>query len=193
MATFYFSSKCEMNGGIISSLFSTSLVFTIAIFYFKYNQKVTIFDVCGACFIIASVALIGFSVSTDEDIDIKETEEKTTIDPDDASFYLFLSVISSIVTGLSFTLETVSIQYVIGTGFDLDQSNYDGTLILFVLTFPLFMYEWKVNEFDYTWKDISIATVSMILVSIAVIFYSRALSLGIAASVQAIENSKTVV
>ena len=46
---------------------------------------------------------------------------------------------------------------------------------------------------EYHMMDIFVATVVVVLVTVGVIFFSRALQCGIAGPVQAIENTKTIV
>ena len=57
--TFYFTSQGNINGGTISTLFATSLVFTIILFYFKYGQKVTLRDIIGSLLIILCIVFLG--------------------------------------------------------------------------------------------------------------------------------------
>jgi uncharacterized membrane protein len=54
---------------------------------------------------------------------------------------------------------------------------------------PFFVYFRK----EYELMDVVIGTVSVILVTIGVIFFSRSLQCGMAGPVQAIENSKTII
>jgi len=57
--TFAFAFPSGVNAGIISSIFASSCIFTIIIFFFKYDQKVTKFDAIGAFMIVLCVALVG--------------------------------------------------------------------------------------------------------------------------------------
>jgi drug/metabolite transporter (DMT)-like permease len=57
---FEFAAKSGVNGGIIATIFSSSSIFSIIIFYFKYGQTVTKIDGLGTLFIIGSVVLIAF-------------------------------------------------------------------------------------------------------------------------------------
>lgn len=59
ICTFAFAFPSGVNAGIISSIFASSCVFTIIIFFFKYGQKVTKFDALGAFMIVLCVALVG--------------------------------------------------------------------------------------------------------------------------------------
>ena len=72
--------------------------------------------------------------------------------------YIFLSLILAVVTGANFTLNTVTINYVIKNGFDLNQANYDANMIQFFPSFFMFMYEFYVNEFPYTAYDTFMAS-----------------------------------
>jgi len=102
---------------------------------------------------------------------------------------LVLALIFALISGLTLSMNTVSIQYTIHTGFNLDQANYDGNAMLGVLFLPFFIY---FRE-SYTFMDVCVGTLVILCVTTGVILFSRALSCGIAGPVQAIENSKTVV
>ena len=39
----------------------------------------------------------------------------------------------AVITGLNLSLNTLNIQYVIDSGFDVDQANYDAALIVAIL------------------------------------------------------------
>lgn len=53
-----FAEKSGINPGIISSIFSSTCVFTIVIFYFAYGQKLSINDFVGTLFIMLCVVFI---------------------------------------------------------------------------------------------------------------------------------------
>lgn len=95
----------------------------------------------------------------------------------------------AIVSGLTLSLNTVSIQYTIYTGFDLDQANYDGNLMLGLIFLPVFIY----HRDKYTFEDVCVGTLVILCVTTGVVLFSKAIQCGIAGPVQAIENSKTVV
>jgi uncharacterized membrane protein len=56
--TFMFTAKSGVNGGIIATLFTTSLIFTILIFYLKYGQTITRRDIIGTVLIMVCIVLI---------------------------------------------------------------------------------------------------------------------------------------
>lgn len=45
---------------MIASLFTSGVIFTSLLFYFVYDEKLTVMDVIGILCILAGVALIGF-------------------------------------------------------------------------------------------------------------------------------------
>lgn len=53
-----FADKSGINPGIISSIFSSTCVFTIIMFYFWKHQKLTLNDWAGTFFIILCVVFI---------------------------------------------------------------------------------------------------------------------------------------
>lgn len=56
---FTFIAKSGVNPGVMASLFTSSIVFTSVIFYCKYGQKLTKWDVLGSTFIIGAAVIIG--------------------------------------------------------------------------------------------------------------------------------------
>lgn len=125
----------------------------------------------------------GAGGSTEEEV-IKTDEQLK-----EEKLNLLLALIFALISGLTLTSNTVSIQYVIHTGFNLDQANYDGNAMLGVLFTPFFIYYRE----RYGFIDVCVGTLVIVCVTIGVILFSRALSCGIAGPVQAIENSKTVI
>jgi drug/metabolite transporter (DMT)-like permease len=77
VATFLFASKSGVNGGIISTIFSSSCIFTIVIFYFKYGHQISKVDAIGTCFILLCVVLIalGGTGGSSESTEVKSDEE----------------------------------------------------------------------------------------------------------------------
>lgn len=56
--TMQYAYLAQVNQGVISSLFTTSIVFSAIIFYFKYDEVLSMRHVVGICFFIGAVALI---------------------------------------------------------------------------------------------------------------------------------------
>ena len=114
---FEFAAKSGVNGGIISSIFASSSLFSIVIFYFKYGQKVTKMDFLGTFFILLSVVLIalgGAGGSSDDSIELTEEQSR------DQKIQLSLALIFALLSGFILSMNTVTIQYAIESGFNLD-------------------------------------------------------------------------
>ena len=143
-------------------------------------------DYLGTFFILLSVVLIAFGGaggSSDESLEVTDEVRK------EQNLFLALALLFAIISGFVLSMNTVTIQYAIESGFNLDQANYDGGAMAGLFLIPFFTYFRK----EYEMMDVLIGTVSVILVTIGVIFFSRSLQCGNAGPVQAIENSKTIV
>jgi len=186
LSCFTFAAKSGVNGGIISTIFSSSCIFTIIIFYFKYGHKISLIDAIGTTFILACVLLIAFGGNGGQS---DEVSQKTEEEIASEKLNLILSVFLAIISGLVLSLNTVSIQYTIYTGFDLDQANYDGNLMIGLIFLPIFIY----HRDKYNFGDVCIGTLVVLCVTLGIILFSKAIQCGVAGPVQAIENSKTVV
>lgn len=142
-------------------------------------------DAIGTTFILACVLLIAFGGTSGQSDEAVKTEEQIK----SKKLNLVLSIFMALVSGLVLSLNTVSIQYTIYTGFDLDQANYDGNLMIGIIFLPIFLY----HREKYTFGDVCVGTLVILCVTAGVIFISKAIQCGVAGPVQAIENSKTVV
>lgn len=58
--SFHFGGLAQINSGILASIFVSGVVFTIIIFYFKYDQKISKIDTLGTVLVIVCVLLIAF-------------------------------------------------------------------------------------------------------------------------------------
>jgi len=185
LSCFTFAAKSGVNGGIISAIFSSSCIFTIIIFYFKYGHKISMVDAFGTVFILLCVLLIAFGGTGGQSDEVQKTEELIKTE----RLNLILALALAIISGLTLSLNTVSIQYTIYTGFDLDQANYDGNLMLGIIFLPFMIY----HRDKYSIGDVFVGTLVILFVTTGIILFSKAIQCGIAGPVQAIENSKTLV
>ena len=169
-ATFYFTSQGNINGGLISTIFATSLIFTIIFFYFKYDQQVTVRDIIGSLLIIVCIVLIGIGATLKQQ-EKEEEEKKVAVDEkkdEDYTFNLIMSILFAVATGALFTLNTVTIQWAIHLGCDIDQANYDSYLIMTFMCLPFFLYELEVNETPYTVDDALISATIIWIMALCV-------------------------
>ena len=168
LSCFAFAAKSGVNGGIISTMFSSSCIFTMIIFYFKYGHKISLVDAIGTAFILACVLLIAFGGNGDQS---DEISEKTNEQLASEKLNLIISVLLAIISGLALSLNTVSIQYTIYTGFDLDQANYDGNCMVGLIFLPIFIY----HREKYNFGDICIGTLAVLCVTLGIILFSKAI------------------
>lgn len=70
-----FADKSGINPGIISSIFSSTCVFTIIMFYFWKHQKLTLNDWAGTFFIILCVVFISIGGGEAPSDDVEEVTE----------------------------------------------------------------------------------------------------------------------
>ena len=93
---------------------------------------------------------------------------------------------------MAFASNTVHFKYTATTGFDLDSSSYDAYLILFFVLFPIYLYESYGNGFEYNIVDVVVANISLGLILFGVILFVRAIKVGRAGPLDAIQNSKVI-
>jgi drug/metabolite transporter (DMT)-like permease len=105
MACFLFASKSGVNGGIISTIFSSSCIFTIVIFYFKYGHKISFVDFIGTCFILLCVVMIALGGTGGSESESIKTDDQIA----EEKFNLALSLTFAIISGLCLSMNTVSI------------------------------------------------------------------------------------
>ena len=64
---------------------------------------------------------------------------KKAENPDEANMYLYLSVVSALVAGFILSINTVSLQYCVRVGCRIDQANFDGNFLMFLIFFPFYL------------------------------------------------------
>ena len=73
---FYFLGLCEhpVNSGVVSSLFSSSLVFVAVLFYIYFGQKMSLQGIGGIGLIVASICVISLSAETNSAADVSSDQ-----------------------------------------------------------------------------------------------------------------------
>lgn len=205
--SFMFAEKSGINPGIISSIFSSTCVFTIIMFYFLYGQKLSLNDWAGTFFIILCVVFI--SVGGGDSGSEEETVEEATrrmlagpsarsgprekLSPEEANMYLYFSVIAALAAGFVLSVNTVSLQYCVRVGCRIDQANFDGNFLMFMIFFPMYLIIEYNSPGTYSMRDLFSGSMDIICITIGVIALGKGLACGNGGPMQAIENQKTVV
>lgn len=100
----------------------------------------------------------------------------------------------AIVTGLVFSLNSLSIQFCTSNGCGVAQANMDGMLVMFVIFIPGFLaIHLGEDPSPYGWYEMGIATAILVAQVVGIISLSVGLANGSGGPVQAIENQKTTV
>ena len=73
-----------------------------------------------------------------------ETEEVKVVEK--KGLYVALSILTAIMTGMIFAMNTMHVQMVIDSGFNIDQANYDGNLIYGFLTFIVWLADSRTEN-----------------------------------------------
>lgn len=129
---FEYAGKSGVNSGIMASIFSSCVIITPIIFHFKYGQKFSKGDFIGGAFILACIILI----STDGGAGSSDIETSSQ------KFYLAIAVILALLAGMTFSVNTLNIEYIIKkVGFPTSQINVDGNATYGLVLTPLFIYE----------------------------------------------------
>jgi drug/metabolite transporter (DMT)-like permease len=198
-----FAEKSGINPGIISSIFSSTCVFTIIIFYFMYGQKLSIFDFIGIFFIVGSVVFI--SIGGGESGDEEESTRRllagpgpkkaggVKLSPEEANMYLYFGVIAALCAGFVLSVNSVSLLYCGHVGCRIDQSNFDGNFIMFCIFFPMYLIIEYNSPGTYTARDLFSGSMDIITITIGVIAQGKGLAIGNGGPIQALENQKVVV
>ena len=102
--TFYFSNLCSKtaNSGIISSIFTTNVVFSTIIFYFVFGEKLSGMQIVGIMMVIASVFMVSYQDDASKPINEGGPVTNSTTNEENAnpSKYLFLSILCAVSVGL---------------------------------------------------------------------------------------------
>ena len=90
----------------MASIFASGVIFVAIIFYFKFGQRLTSFDIFGTFLMLLCVGLItaGGYVKTKDDESSIETQ-----DIEKRGLYLALTILTALMTGMIFALNTMHV------------------------------------------------------------------------------------
>lgn len=165
--TFYFAAEGGVNAGIVSSIFSTSVIFSSIIFYCKYGQKLSKFDFVGIFLVIACVALISSSGATAE-------ESQNDGQKNDFKIY---AILMAILVGLTFSLNSVDLHHGMKVGFSAYQMNSDGNMFFGLMLVPFYAYEVGRNG-HYESQDFLLSNLFVFCGFAGIVSLSQALKIG---------------
>lgn len=178
LSTFTFSGKCGLNSGIITSIFSTCIVYTSVIFYLKHAQKLTVTDFIGMLLIIGCILFISLSPSESQAIEVEGAEE-----------YKVLAILFANFCGLAFTLLTFELNWSSKTGLPTMQQNFDSGFILGLCVLPFYLAQ---DKSIYDLEIYIVSNVIFILIILAIVSMNYAVKYGNAGRAQALDQMKSI-
>ena len=178
--TFIFAGKSGVNSGIIASIFSACVILTAIMFYFKYGQKLSKNDLIGGLFIVLCVLMVSLGGAVGGDA--KKTDET----------YLILAVVSALFAAFVSSLNTLNINFILkDIAFPTGQLNIDGNWAFGLVLLPFFITSQKSDPIPM--EAIIKSNISQCLVLMSQTSFTYAVQYGSGGSVQAIENTKTLI
>eukprot|EP00356_Strombidium_inclinatum_P008593 CAMPEP_0170502916 /NCGR_PEP_ID=MMETSP0208-20121228/42992_1 /TAXON_ID=197538 /ORGANISM="Strombidium inclinatum, Strain S3" /LENGTH=153 /DNA_ID=CAMNT_0010782273 /DNA_START=511 /DNA_END=972 /DNA_ORIENTATION=+ len=152
------------------------------LFYIIYRQRLTSADWTGCLCVIAGVVLIGYGGAD-------SSSEESQTDAKDVTF----AILCGLGAGLAFSTNTLAIQYSVSKlNFDPWQLVFDGNVLYALILMPVFFY-YQSTEHVFTLKYILLSNLQQLFLVFGTITFSLGLSYGKGASVQAIEEFKSVI
>lgn len=189
--TMEFAFKAGVNQGIIASLFSTSIVFSSILFYFLYEEKLSIRHLIGLALMLTAVVLI--SIGKPSSSSLTEGSSVSTELEAEQAYYLVLAIIFALICGLILTINAVIMRhYVKYLHISPLQLNNDGGLLQLVVLLVLFSLYVKDNGM-YEWPDLIESVGASILSMFANVTLSKAFAVGLGGPVQGINNLMSLV
>lgn len=168
--TFMYSKKCGIHTGVVTSLFCSSLIFTIVYFYFRYHHKLQISDWIGILFVIVCVILISISEGEDHGEGDVVDDKLPLVEEADEGFdwNKLITVIFALGTGLVFSSNSIEMHYSAKTqNVPATVMNVDGNFILGMVVMPFFIVETINGTVEYTVWDIVLANANIVCIIIA--------------------------
>jgi drug/metabolite transporter (DMT)-like permease len=183
--TFMYADKCGIHTGVVTSLFCSSLIFTIAYFYFRFDQKLQISDWIGILLVVVCVILISISEGAEEGEETHGTDKdpfgKVNVpkEPEGFDWDKLITVVFALGTGLVFSTNSIEMHYSTKNQcVPATVMNVDGNFILGVLVLPFFIVETAMGTVEYSNWDIILANVNIVCIIIASTGLTAAMAVG---------------
>ena len=126
--TYYYAAKSGINQGIITSIFSSSLIFTSIWFFIFHGQKLTKWDLVGVTMVIACILCISIAKSSSSSAS------------SDTSIYKLYAVILALAEGVLFSIRTIDMNKTSKLKISVMQTNIDANLVLATILLPFYIY-----------------------------------------------------
>jgi len=182
--TFYYSEMSGVNSGIISTNFSSSIVFVTLFFHIWYKQVLNKIEVLGCVFIILGVVLIGFGGSIDDGRGSEMAKVSVK--------FLILASIFGVSAGLVTSLNSVSMKFhVQEMGFPPEQMIMDGNFIVGIVLLPFFLNH-QIKSEPFSTGEIVQGFIFSWGISLSFTLFTFSLNYGKAGIAQSIENTKVI-
>jgi hypothetical protein len=110
---------------------------------------------------------------------LKSTKKKS----DD---YQTFAILMALLTGLLLSANSVFLKVTVNVGCDIQQANYDGNLLMFLVMFPGFLNLYLSKENPYQPKHLLYGTLDLGLTTLATVFLGLGVRYGDAGPVNAI-------
>jgi drug/metabolite transporter (DMT)-like permease len=179
---FFQLSGSNMNCGIISALFTTSIVYTTILFYCVYHQKVSGIQLGGILMIIMSVLVISFGKQKPAEFEDTETVNE---------LYFSLAILGGLGVGMCMTLSMMTLQLQLKFyKFPPYQLTYDAIFCSSFIYGGIFILDTYKNGLLFTVEDFFIMNIVYFFSAGAMTFQALGLKNGLAGVVSALENMK---
>ena len=114
--TFIFADKSGIHTGVVTSLFCSSLIFTVVYFYFKYGQKLSRWDVIGIIMVCICIALISLSEGEHSEgetdgVITQALDQGDMVQEEGFNVDKFLTIIFALGTGITFSTNSIEMHY----------------------------------------------------------------------------------
>lgn len=154
-------------------------------------------DFIGIFFIIGSVVFIsmGGGGSEDEEESTRRllagagpAKDLSHLTQDEKNMYLYFAVIAALCAGFILSVNSVSLLYCGHVGCRIDQANFDGNFMMFLIFFPMYLIIEYNKPGTYIARDLISGSLDIITITIGVIFQGKGLAIGAGGPIQALEN-----
>ena len=146
---FFNANAAKMNTGIVTVLFSISLVLTSVWFFFRHGERLGVQDYLGVVCIGACVAMVSSGGSHSSDGNVPITDPLVIAELDE---YKDMAVMIGLILGVIFTFNGIECHYNMqNTRVNSMQANIDGHLLIAIVMLPIWIWQMSSDPDTYTW------------------------------------------
>eukprot|EP00347_Sterkiella_histriomuscorum_P014658 403360042 len=181
---FQYAGMAGMNQGVVTTLNTLTSVYNVIIFYFGFNERVTVIQLVGMLTMMTCVGFISVSsqqASTDSSLTDQDLQQR--------QYYGYISILFALLSPLSLSVKHIFIRK-FKKQYDSWDVSIDGLIFEYQIYLLIAIYYFSQSQ--VVWEDLLIGTIGSLFIAVGKISIALAVANGIAGPAASLSTTQVI-